>query len=81
MSGVRFKAEVRERDAAGRWTEGARHRSEDIAVLVDRYPSPAWDVAKGRIAALAGGDHTRIQLDEYTAIILERAAASVLADG
>jgi hypothetical protein len=70
----RFTAELRRRGSDGVWSSVSRRRdvTYHIDALIDLHPSPAWDAAAARIAALKRGDHTRVDLDADTAILLER---------
>jgi hypothetical protein len=75
MSGLderRFKAELRERGKDGSWAPKTKCKSVPLYTLIERLPSPGWGAAAGRIGDLKRGDHTRVELDSDTALILER---------
>jgi hypothetical protein len=68
----RYSAELRTRGADGLWTPEPKRSDEKLDDVIRRHPSPAWRADVLRIVALRRGAHTRIELDDDTALLLER---------
>lgn len=68
----RYAAELRGRGPDGLWSVTATYGEASLDLLAAEHPSVGWSAAASRIAGLKRGDHTRVELEDDTALILTR---------
>jgi hypothetical protein len=68
----RYSVELRQRGADGLWSPESKRTDLALAAVMRCHPSPGWSAAATRIADLRRGDHTRVELGDDAALILER---------
>jgi hypothetical protein len=68
----RYSVELRQRGTDGLWSPESKRTDLALADVMRSHPSPGWSAAATRIADLRRGDHTRVELADDRALMLER---------